>query len=93
MVAFAGIAGYTLPSQDLGAAVRLVRLGLVLAAVLAGLFGVGAGLCLLLLHLARMDSFGFDYTAPLSDGEALPLLRLLLRGVMREADPEGRSGP
>lgn len=93
VVAFAGIAGYTLPSQDLGAAVRLVRLGLVLTAVLAGLFGVGAGLCLLLLHLARMDSFDLSYTAPLSDGEALPLTRLLLRGARREADPEGRRAP
>ena len=93
VVAFAGIAGYTLPSQDLGAAVRLARLGLVLAAVAAGLFGVGAALCLLLLHLARLDSFGLDYTAPLSDGEARPLTRLLLHGPRREADPEGREGP
>ena len=79
VVAFAGIAGYTLPSQDLGATVRLTRLGLVLAAILGGLFGVGAGLCLLLLHLAGLDSFGVDYTAPLSDGRPLPLTRLLLR--------------
>lgn len=79
VVAFAEIAGYILPSQDLGAAVRLLRMALVLAAVLGGLFGVGAGLCLLLLHLARMDSFGVNYTAPLSDGEPFPLLRLLVK--------------
>ena len=79
VVAFAGIAGYTLPSQDLGATVRLTRLGLVLAAILGGLFGVGAGLCLLLLHLSGIDSLGLDYTAPLSDGRPLPVTRLLLR--------------
>ncbi len=79
VVAFAEIAGYILPSQDLGAAVRLLRMGLVIAAILGGLFGVGAGLCLLLLHLARIDSFGTNYTAPLSDGEPFPLLRLLIR--------------
>ena len=93
VVAFAGIAGYTLPSQDLGAAVRLLRLGLVLAAVAAGLFGVGAALCLLLLHLAELDSLGLNYTAPLSDGESLPLTRLLWKGPRREAGfklPEGR---
>ena len=77
VVAFAGIAGYTLPSQDLGAAVRLARLGLVLAAIAAGFFGVGAALCLLLLHLAQIDSLGLNYTAPLSDGKARPLKRLL----------------
>ena len=85
VVAFAGIAGYTLPSQDLGAAVRLLRLGLVLAAVAAGLFGVGAALCLLLLHLAEMDSLGRNYTAPLSDGAALPLTRLFIKGPEQEA--------
>ena len=85
VVAFAGIAGYTLPSQDVGAAVRLLRLGLVIAAVAAGLFGVGIALCLLLLHLAEMDSLGRNYTAPLSDGEALPLTRLLLKGPGHEA--------
>ena len=77
VVAFAGIAGYTLPSQDLGAAVRLMRLSLVIAAVAAGLFGVGAGLCLVLLHLALIDSLGLNYTAPLSDGRPRPLKRLL----------------
>ena len=85
VVAFAGIAGYTLPSQDMGAAVRLLRLGLVIAAVAAGLFGVGVALCLLLLHLAEMDSLGRNYTAPLSDGEALPLARLFIKGPLHEA--------
>ena len=84
VVAFSGIAGYTLPSQDLGAAVRLLRLALVLAAVLAGLFGVGAALCLVLLHLAEIDSCGLEYTAPLSDGRPRPLQRLLLRIPKRE---------
>jgi hypothetical protein len=79
VVAFAEIAGYILPSQDLGAAIRLLRMGLVFAAVLGGLFGVGAALCLLLLHLAKIDSFGTNYTAPLSDGEPFPLMRLMLR--------------
>jgi len=84
VVAFAGIAGYTLPSQDLGSAVRLFRLALVLAAVAAGLFGVGAGLCLVLLHLAEIESFGLNYTAPLSDGAPHPVRRLLLRPPKRE---------
>jgi len=90
VVAFAGIAGYTLPSQDLGSAVRLLRLGLVLAAVAAGLFGVGAVLCLVLLHLAGIDSFGQNYTAPLSDGKAFPLTRLLLRAPQREKQAPDR---
>lgn len=49
VVALAGIAGYTLPNQELSNAVRLLRLGLVLAAALAGLFGILAALVPLLL--------------------------------------------
>ena len=79
VVAISGIAGYTLPSQDFGSAIRLLRFVLVIASILAGFFGVGAALCLLTLHLADIDSFGVDYTAPLSDGEPSPLRRLLLQ--------------
>ena len=92
VVAFAGIAGYTLPSQDLGAAVRLARLGLVLAAIAAGFFGIGAALCLLLLHLAQIDSLGLNYTAPLSDGRPRPLKRLLPPSA-REGAAARRKAP
>ncbi|MBR1456518.1 MAG: spore germination protein [Oscillospiraceae bacterium] len=79
VVAVSGICCYTLPSQDMGFAVRLTRLGLLLAAIAGGLFGVGVGCCLLLLHLGDLDSFGRNYTAPLSDGRPWGVLRLLLR--------------
>ena len=65
VVAISGIAGYALPSQDLASALSLSRLLLLLLAVWAGLYGVGLGLCLLLLHLCSLDSLGLDYTAPL----------------------------
>ena len=79
VVAVSGIACYTLPSQDLGFALRLTRLVLLLGAILAGLYGVGLAGCLTLLHLADLDSFGRDYTAPLSSGQPGGLARLLLR--------------
>ena len=58
---------------------RLTRLALLLAAIAGGLFGIGVGCCLLLLHLGDLDSFGGNYTAPLSDGQPFGILRLLLR--------------
>jgi hypothetical protein len=79
VVAVSGIACYTLPSQDLGFAVRLTRLTLLLGAILAGLYGVGLCCCLTLLHLAEMDSFGNSYSAPLSSGRPGSLKALLLR--------------
>lgn len=78
VVAVSGIGCYAMPSQDLASALRLWRLGLLLAAIAAGLYGVGLGLCLLMLHLSELESFGFNYTAPLSES-AHGLSRLLLR--------------
>lgn len=65
VVALAGIAGYTLPSQDLGAALRLCRFGLVLAAALGGMFGIVVGTALLLWHLCSLESFGRPYMTTL----------------------------
>ncbi len=79
VVAVSGIACYTLPSQDLGAVVRLLRLALVIAALAAGFFGVGLVICLFLLHISSIDSFGLSYTAPMTDGRPFPLLRLLIQ--------------
>lgn len=79
VVAVSGIAGYTLPSQDLASALRLLRFVLLLSAIAAGLYGVGLVSCLVLLHLASIDNFGFNYTAPLSDRHGGGLFRLLIR--------------
>lgn len=79
VVAFSAIACYALPSQDLAAAIRLWRFVLLMGAILGGLYGMTLLLCLLLLHLAGLNSFGIDYTAPLSDGMRGNLRRLLLQ--------------
>ena len=78
VVAVSGISCYALPSQDLASALRLCRLGLLLAAIAGGLYGVGLGCCLLVLHLADLESLGLNYTAPLSESPH-GLSRLLLR--------------
>jgi len=78
VVATAGIAGYAQPSQDLSAALRLCRFALVLAAILAGLFGVTALICLLVWYLCTLDSFGTSYTAPMSGGRRHSVARTLL---------------
>lgn len=79
VVAFAGICGFAQPSQDLGAALRLGRFLLVLAAILSGLFGVAALLCFIVWYLCTMDSFGVNYTAPLSGGRPGALVSAFLR--------------
>lgn len=69
VVAVAGICGYAIPGRELAGAVRVWRLGLTLAASVAGLFGVTVGLIALLLHLAGLESFGLSYLRPFDRGE------------------------
>ena len=64
VVAVAGIAGYTMPSQDLAGALRIWRFVLAVFAGIAGLFGVVAGSALLIGRLAALESFGVAYLTP-----------------------------
>ncbi len=79
VVALAGICGYTQPSQDLGAALRLCRFLLVLGAILAGMVGVFAGVVLLVYHLAGLESLGHSYLSPLDEGRLFAAFRQLFR--------------
>ena len=85
VVAVSGIACYTLPSQDMGYALRACRALLLLSAIFAGLFGIAAMCCLIFLHLAQIDSFGVDYTAPVSDGRSFGVFRLLICKPKKQA--------
>ena len=64
VVAIAGIAGYTIPTQEGAGALRFWRFLLALLASAAGLFGVVAGLSALVIHLAGIESFGVSYLTP-----------------------------
>lgn len=64
VVAVAGIAGYTVPSQEFSSALRLWRLILTVAASLGGLFAVVGGAAVLVCRLARLESFGTPYLTP-----------------------------
>ena len=79
VVALAGISGYTMPSQDLGGAVRLGRLALVAAAALLGLYGVVALAALMIWYTAGLESFGKPYTAPFTGADSGALVRVLLK--------------
>lgn len=83
VVATSAICGFTLPSRDLCAALRLVRFGMVFLATFLGLFGIAAGCALLLWYLCTLESFGVAYTAPLSEGGAREILRALTRPPLR----------
>ena len=90
VVAVSGIACYTMPSQDMGSAVRLCRTLLLLAGIFAGLYGVALASCLIAAHLSSIDSFGQNYTAPLSGRRGGGLLRLLAAAPPGETEASRR---
>jgi len=84
VVATAAICGFTLPSRDLAAALRLLRLGMVILAVVLGLYGIAVGFAVLVWYLSGMESYGVAYTAPLSEGGWKAALGAILRPPLSE---------
>jgi len=83
VVALSGIGGYTQPSQELGAALRLWRVVLTLCAVAMGIYGLTAGLLVLLWRLCRLESAGTAYLYPLCEGRPGGLRDVFLRRPLR----------
>ncbi len=65
VIALAGIAGYTVPNQDMGSALRICRFFMVLLAVAFGMFGLMLGVLLTVYHLCTLESYGVPYMSPL----------------------------
>jgi hypothetical protein len=61
MVSVAGVCGFVLPNRDLANAIRVWRFFFVILASIGGLYGVGAGFLILLIHLSGLRCLGVPY--------------------------------
>ena len=62
-VSVAGVCGFVLPNRDLANALRLWRFLIAALAAVGGLYGVAAGLLILLIHLSGLRCLGVPYLA------------------------------
>ena len=77
VIALSGIASYTIPDQDMSAAIRVHRFLLVLTAIAAGLYGVVLCFAALIYNMCSMESFGVSYMEPFAGSKGSRVKELL----------------
>lgn len=77
--AITAVSGATLVNQGLSNAISVIRLLIYVISSLLGMYGFFIGLFLLVAYLARLNSFGVPYLAPMSPVLFNDLLKALIR--------------
>ncbi|MNF98012.1 Spore germination protein A1 [compost metagenome] len=66
VVAATAISSFVIPETSMSVALRLLRFPLMILSATFGLFGMMAGIIILVLHLCSLRSFGVPYMSPLA---------------------------
>ncbi|MEC1522358.1 spore germination protein [Neobacillus niacini] len=64
VVALTAIASFIIPNYDMGAAIRLLRFPMMIAAAIFGFVGLAVGLMTLIAHVIALESLGTPYGSP-----------------------------
>lgn len=65
IISITAISSFIAPNYQVTAAFRYMRFLLIIAASIAGLYGIGMCLIATLIHLIRLNSFGIPYLSPI----------------------------
>lgn len=86
IVAFTGIASFTMPGFTLSTSSRIIRFPMMLTAASFGFYGVIIGVILLVAHLVSLRSFGVPYLSPLAPFDLYGQGDTLLRKPFKSAE-------
>ena len=64
IVALTALSSFAIPSEELAGTFRILKYFLIITGYLLGLFGLIISWLFILVHLCRMNSFGFPYLSP-----------------------------
>ncbi|WP_028612272.1 spore germination protein [Paenibacillus harenae] len=79
IVSLTGIASFLIPHPGMSQAISILRFPMVLCAGTFGLYGVGAAMIAILIHLTNLNSFGVPYLSPLAPLSPSGLLDVFIR--------------
>ena len=74
IIAVTGISGFTMPNQDHSNALRIMRLVFVIAASIAGLYGLSLAFIVMIYHLNTIETFGVPYFTPFAANEGQDII-------------------
>ena len=77
LVAVVALASFTIPQYEMAVIVRLLRFPAMVAGVTLGLFGVVMYVFFILIHLAKLRSFGVSYLSPVAPFHIRQVQRLM----------------
>ncbi|MGQ7887163.1 spore germination protein [Paenibacillus sp. WC2504] len=79
IVSITGIASFAIPRYNMSIPFRILRFPLLLISGVLGLFGVAMGTIIILIHMARLESFGVAYLSPIAPFQPDQIKDVLLR--------------
>lgn len=95
IVSITGIASFTIPTFSQSIAIRLLRFPMMLLAGTLGLYGILLGILLILIHMARLRSFGVPYLSPMAPLHISDFKDVFIRvpwwGMMKRPTETGKN--
>ncbi|AOT70297.1 spore germination protein [Geosporobacter ferrireducens] len=79
VVALSAIGSFAIPYADLVSTFRIVKGLLIIFSSLFGIFGIGAVITILIIHMCSLTCFGIPYLAPFSEKGILISIKDVLR--------------